>query len=110
MCKTALQSLKHQILLNNNEVPSWDSEGGKMSVIKIKYRYNVISSQFRSSVNSFLFSENIMDLRSEYEMSRIQKATSRPMENERHAIIQVLKSMAGEIHSLRSLSITTYSR
>jgi hypothetical protein len=54
MCKTALQSLKHQILLNNNEVPSWDSEGGKMSVIKIKYNIIRLVSSEVLWIHSFL--------------------------------------------------------
>lgn len=55
-------------------------------------------------------SEDIMELRSEYEMNQIMKKAVRPPDVERHAIIQVVKSMIGELHSLRSLSVTTYAR
>ena len=57
-----------------------------------------------------LFSEDIMELRSEYEMNQIMQKSIRPPDIEKHAIVQVVKSMLGELHSLRSLSITTYAK
>jgi len=38
------------------------------------------------------------------------KQTRHPPEAEKHTIIQVVKSMLGELHALRNLSITTYAR
>ena len=57
-----------------------------------------------------VFSEDIMELRSEYEMNQIMQKSIRPPDIEKHAIVQVVKSMLGELHSLRSLSITTYAK
>lgn len=82
LCKCALLKLKHKLLLKNGEKLSWSTEG-KLEVI--------------------------MELRGEYEMNQIAEKTSYPPDVEKHAVVQIVKSMMGELHSLRSLSITTYA-
>ncbi|KAF7638827.1 RING-type domain-containing protein [Meloidogyne graminicola] len=86
LCKCSLELLKHRLWINNNSVLNWETEG-----------------------QILLFSENIMELRSEYELERLMEKSSRPPEHERQSVIHLVKHMLGELHALRSLSITTYA-
>ena len=51
-----------------------------------------------------------MELRSEYELERLMEKSSRPPEHERQAVIHLIKSLLGELYTLRNMHITTYAR
>ncbi|KAL7070076.1 hypothetical protein ACQ4LE_010852 [Meloidogyne hapla] len=82
LCKCSLEFLKHRLWINNAALPNWETEGQI---------------------------ENIMELRSEYELERLMEKSARPPEHERQAVIHLVKHMLGELFTLRNMSITTYA-
>nr|CAD2173661.1 unnamed protein product [Meloidogyne enterolobii] len=82
LCKCSLELLKHRLWVNDAVLPNWESEGQI---------------------------ENIMELRSEYELERLMEKSARQPEHERQAVIHLVKHMLGELYTLRNMSITTYA-
>ena len=99
LCKCSLELLKHRLWIGSNILPNWDNEGQMYEFFKNLFRNFLLN-----------FSENIMELRSEYELERLMEKSSRPPEHERQAVIHLIKSLLGELYTLRNMHITTYAR
>lgn len=56
------------------------------------------------------FRENIIELRSEYELDQIRIRSSYPAEVEEYQILQVVKHLSAELRLLHNLSVRTMAR